>query len=123
MIGYVTLGTSDFDRSVAFYDALLATVGVRRLWTHGTTAAWGPSRAHPALLITAPFNGEAPTVGNGVMVALKVASRAEVDAVHEKAMALGGADEGAPGPRGSTGFYGGYFRDPDGNKLNAYVPG
>ncbi|MFT5680398.1 MAG: catechol 2,3-dioxygenase-like lactoylglutathione lyase family enzyme [Myxococcota bacterium] len=123
MIGYVTLGTSDFDRSVAFYDALLAPIGVRRLWTHGTTAAWGTSREAPALLISAPFDGEAPTVGNGVMVALKVVSRAQVDAVHACALTLGGSDEGAPGPRGSTGFYGGYFRDPDGNKLNAYIPG
>jgi predicted lactoylglutathione lyase len=35
-------------------------------------------------------------------------------------MKLGGKDEGAPGPRGDSGFYAGYFRDPDGNKLNFF---
>lgn len=36
-----------------------------------------------------------------------------------KAVALGGSDEGAPGPRGSN-FFGAYFRDLDGNKLAAF---
>lgn len=123
MIGYVTIGTNNFERAVTFYDALLATIGVERLWTHGTTAAWGVSRQAPALLVMAPNDGNAATVGNGVMVALKVADRAEVDALHAKCLELGGRDEGKPGPRGESDFYGGYFRDLDGNKLNAYIPG
>jgi len=53
-------------------------------------------------------------------VALAVDSRDKVNAVHAKALSLGGKDEGAPGPRGDSGFYAGYFRDPDGNKLNAF---
>lgn len=123
MIGYITLGTRNFDAAVEFYDSLLSTIGIHRLWKHGKMAAWGPSRQEPALCVTAPFDGEPATVGNGVMVALKMESREQVDAVHAKALALGSFDEGAPGPRGSTGFYGAYFRDPDGNKLNAYIPG
>ena len=67
-----------------------------------------------------PFDGEAATVGNGVMVALEAKSPEQVDAIYATAMAQGGTDEGAPGPRGNDGFYAGYFRDPDGNKLNAF---
>jgi len=122
MIGYVTLGTNSFDRAVEFYDALLATLGIQRLWSHGTMAAWGPSRDTVALCVTTPHDGKPATIGNGVMVALRVATRDQVHAVHAKALELGGIDEGAPGPRGQHGFYGGYFRDLDGNKLNAYVP-
>ena len=67
-----------------------------------------------------PFDEQSATVGNGVMVALSVESRDQVDAVYQKAMALGAADEGAPGER-QTGFYVGYFRDLDGNKLAVYI--
>ncbi len=72
---------------------------------------------------TEPHDKNAATVGNGVMIALKVGSREQVDALHAKALTLGGTDEGQPGPRGEHGFYGAYFRDLDGNKLNAYIPG
>jgi len=122
MIGYVTLGTNDFERSVQFYDALLETIGIKRLWKLETFASWGPSREQSALCVTAPFDGNTATAGNGTMIALKVESMEQVQAVHAKAIALGGADEGAPGPRGSSGFYAGYFRDLDGNKLNVYTP-
>jgi len=122
MIGYVTLGTNDYERAVAFYDALLATIDIQRLWSYDGFAAWGPSRDEPSLCLVRPRDGAAGTVGNGVMVALKVKSREQVDALHAKALALGGADEGAVGPRGDSGFYAGYFRDPDGNKLNVYIP-
>lgn len=122
MIGYVTLGTNDFERAVEFYDQLLATIGIERLWKHGSMAAWGPSREHTALCVTAPYDGNPAVAGNGVMIALKVGDRDEVCAVHARALELGATDEGAPGPRGDHGFYGGYFRDLDGNKLNAYTP-
>ncbi len=123
MIGYVTIGTNDFENAQRFYDALLETIGIDRLWATDTMTAWGRSRDTPALCLTAPFDGNTATVGNGVMIALKVANRDDVDALHAKAILLGGRDEGAPGPRGEHGFYGGYFRDLDGNKFNAYVPG
>ncbi|GAA6208115.1 VOC family protein [Cognatishimia sp. WU-CL00825] len=123
MIGYVTIGTNNFDAALAFYDALFATIGINRLWKHGQMAAWGPSREAPAFCITSPFDGAAATKGNGSMIALKMADKAQVEAMHAKCLALGGSCEGAPGPRGEHGFYGGYFRDPEGNKLNAYIPG
>ena len=59
------------------------------------------------------------------MVAFAAGSRANVDKLHAKALALGGTDEGAPGLRGPEeyGFYGAYFRDLDGNKLCAFHVG
>ena len=122
MIGYVTLGTNNFEAALKFYDALFSSVGASRLWKHGDMAAWGCSRAEPALCLACPFNGETASVGNGVMVAFKMTNRKAVDTLHAKCLEYGGTDEGAPGPRGDHGFYGGYFRDLDGNKLNAYVP-
>ncbi|MEQ1519511.1 MAG: VOC family protein [Usitatibacteraceae bacterium] len=122
MIGYVTLGTNDLARAAKFYDALLATIGAGRFMESDTFIAWGTGPTSPGLGLIKPFNGKAATVGNGVMVALVVDSSAKVDALYKKAMELGGSDEGPPGPRGS-GFYAGYFRDPDGNKLNAFCMG
>jgi predicted lactoylglutathione lyase len=122
MIGYVTLGTADLARAAAFYDALLATIGASRYMESDRFVAWTVSPTTPALGVALPYDGKPASVGNGTMVALLVDSRAKVDAVHKKALELGGSDEGAPGPRGD-GFYGGYFRDLDGNKLNAFCMG
>ncbi len=119
MIGYVTLGTNDLARAAAFYDSLLAELGAGRIMEDGQFIAWGTAMDAPGLALTRPHDGKAATVGNGVMVALTVDSPDKVDAVHAKAMELGGRDEGAPGPR-SESFYAGYFRDPDGNKLNVF---
>lgn len=119
MIGYVTLGTNRFDEAAQFYDELFALTGAGRMLESDRFIAWGTGMTSPALSITRPHNGEPATVGNGVMVALAMNSPEKVDAVHAKALELGGTDEGAPGPRGDQ-FYAGYFRDLDGNKLNAF---
>lgn len=120
MIGYVTLGTNDLARACAFYDELFALIGCGRIMEEGQFVAWGSSMEEPGFSITRPFDGQPATVGNGVMVALMMDSTEQVDAVYNKAIELGGTDEGAPGPRGE-GFYAGYFRDLDGNKLNAFT--
>jgi catechol 2,3-dioxygenase-like lactoylglutathione lyase family enzyme len=122
MIGYVTLGTNDLPGAAAFYDALMAEMGVKRLWDFGRGIAWGVSQDKPCLGIMKPYDGNAATVGNGVMVALALDAREKVDRVHKKALELGGKDEGSVGSRGD-GFYAGYFRDLDGNKLNVFCMG
>ena len=122
MIGYVTLGTNDIKRSAAFYDKLLGEIGAKRIMDFETFIVWGNSPTQAGLSVTKPFDGNPATVGNGVMVAFLVDSAAKVDALYKKAMALGGRDEGAPGQRGE-GFYAAYFRDLDGNKLNAFFMG
>ena len=120
MIGYVTLGTNDLDRAVAFYDELLALVGASRMMEEpGAFVAWAVAPDKPALSVTRPWDGSKATAGNGTMVALAVNSQELVNAVHAKALELGGADEGAAGQR-MPGFYAGYFRDLDGNKLNVF---
>ena len=119
MIGYVTLGTNRIQDAAKFYDSLLQEVGGSRFMEMDTFIAWTSGPKSPGICITLPFDGNAATVGNGVMVAISVDSTEKVDALHAKAMALGGSDEGAPGDRGN-GFYAGYFRDLDGNKLNAF---
>ncbi len=121
MIGYVTLGTNRFDDAAKFYDALLGSIGAKRVFELDTFVAWSTGPAAPAIALTKPYDQEAATVGNGTMVAIAVKDPAQVDALYAKALELGGSDEGAPGPR-LGGFYIGYFRDLDGNKLNAFCP-
>ena len=119
MIGYVTLGSNDIPRAAKFYDELLAVIGAGRVFEGDTFVAWGTKPGAPALSVITPYDGNEATVGNGTMVALVVDSPEKVDAVHAKALELGGANEGDTGPR-QDGFYAGYFRDLDGNKLNAF---
>ena len=120
MIGYVTLGTNDISAAGAFYDALLADSGASRMMDEEGFIAWTVSTEKPALSVCKPNDGNTATVGNGMMVALVFDTPEKVVAMHALAMELGGTDEGAPGPRGESGFYAGYFRDLDGNKLCAF---
>ena len=119
MIGYVTLGTNRIEDAAKFYDSLLAEIGGSRFMEMDTFIAWTSGPNSPGICVTLPFDGKQASVGNGVMVAITVDSTDKVDALHSKALALGASDEGAPGDRGN-GFYAGYFRDLDGNKLNAF---
>ncbi|MFZ4602386.1 MAG: VOC family protein [Caulobacterales bacterium] len=120
MIGYVTLGTNDLTRAAKFYDAIAAELGVGRMMESDAFIAWGTPGGAAGIGLTKPFNGQPATVGNGVMVALEAKDAAQVDRLHAIALAQGGTCEGPPGPRGPT-FYAAYFRDLDGNKLNAFV--
>ncbi|MBP6514002.1 MAG: VOC family protein [Steroidobacteraceae bacterium] len=119
MIGYVMLGTNDVEASSKFYDELLALLGAKRFMETDRGYAWMTTWEQCGLGVMKPFDGKPATVGNGVMVALACDSPAKVDEVYAKALSLGGTDEGPPGPRGE-GFYAAYFRDLDGNKLDAF---
>ncbi len=120
MIGYVCLGTNDLARATKYYDALLGELGAKRFMDYETFKVWGTGKGKPGLALTKPYDGKPATVGNGVMVALQCKDRAQVDRVYQLARSMGAQDEGPPGER-FAGFYAGYFRDPDGNKLNAFV--
>ena len=123
MIGYVTLGTNDREKSSKFYDALCGELGVGRMMENEQFIAWGKPGGGAGIGLTKPFDGNAASVGNGVMVALEAKDPGQVARLHALALEHGGSDEGAPGLRGG-GFYAAYFRDPDGNKLNAFcMPG
>ena len=124
MIGYVTLGSNDLERSRAFYDALMPVIGAGRIMEFGDNfTMYGTGMGKPGLAVCKPYDGNAATAGNGNMASIAVDSRAKVDALHAKALELGGSCEGPPGVRGDEGpgaFYGASFRDPDGNKLAAF---
>ncbi len=122
MIGYVTLGTNDLPKAVAFYEKLLGSLGAKHVFESDRGIAWGTGMHSPGLAVMKPFDGQPATRGNGTMVALVVDSREKVDALYKLAIDLGGTDEGKPGPRGD-GFYAAYFRDLDGNKLNCFFMG
>ena len=120
MIGYVTLGTNDLARAAVFYDALAAELDTPRMMDFDGFIAWGKPGGAAGIGLTKPYDGNPATVGNGVMVALEAKDKEQVDRLYELALAHGGTCEGPPGPRGDS-FYAGYFRDPDGNKLNAFL--
>ena len=122
MIGYVTVGTNDLARAAKFYDAIAAELSTPRMMEFDNFIAWGRANGPAGIAVTKPYDGQPATVGNGVMVAFEAKDKDQVDRLYAIALANDGTDEGAPGPRGD-GFYAGYFRDPDGNKLNAFVMG
>ena len=118
MIGYVTIGTSDMERAVAFYDALLAEIGARQLFGMDRIKFYGTGQG-AMLAVCIPYDQKAQAPGNGTMVSIDAGSREKVDKLYEKACALGASDEGEPGERMPI-FYGAYVRDLDGNKLCFY---
>lgn len=117
MIAYVTIGTNDLGRAGTFYDAVLGVMGAKRIFAGDRIIDWGTG-VGPFIAVCKPYDGQTASVGNGMMVALAAKDEAEVAAVHAAAIAAGGADEGAPGSRGT--FHAGYFRDLDGNKLAVF---
>lgn len=123
MIGYVTIGALDVEASLPFYDAVLAAIGYERGFFDGGWAGYGPAGAETNTFICPPFDGQPARGGNGIMIAFKAPDTAAVESAYAAALANGGSDEGAPGPRPpeSTNFYAAYLRDPTGNKLAIYA--
>lgn len=122
MIGYVCLGTNDLERAATFYDELLKDLGAHRTGETERYVMWGTSPSASMVCLIKPLDGRAASVGNGSMVALTARSTDQVDAIYRKAISIGAKDEGPAGPRGD-GFYAGYFRDVDGNKLAVFHMG
>ena len=118
MIHHVSVGTNDLPRSIAFYDAVLPGLGLRRtLDDPGEGMHYGTGHTEFSTIRT-----DAPAVpGNGVHVAFDVEDRGMVDAFHAAALAAGGTDDGAPGlrPEYDAHYYAAFVRDPDGNKIEA----
>lgn len=123
MIAYSTVGVNDMDRAITFYDAVLGALGATRETTSPTWTGYVRAGDRGRFFLTRPFDRAAASGGNGAMLAVLAADRASVDAFHAAAMRTGGADEGPPGVRAGMDpvFYAAYVRDPDGNKLCAFV--
>ena len=122
MIGYATVGTTDMEKAKSFWSELLASKGATVFSDSGRIACIGTGVDEPFLSVCIPYDESTPEPGNGTMLAFTCESREEVDALYAKAIKLGGTDEGPAGERSPT-FYGGYFRDPDGNKACFYKMG
>lgn len=122
MFGYITLGSNDVAAAGKFYDALFADMDISRCYSYPSFIGWSKGESEPFLAVTQPYDGNEATVGNGVMVALRLASATDVDQCYAKAIELGAVDEGQPGER-AGGFYAAYFRDLDGNKINCHCLG
>ncbi len=120
MFSHVCVGVADVARAVAFYDGVLAPLGVTRFVTEADVAGWRMEAGGAAFYVGRPFDGGPPTPGNGTMAAFMAPSPEAVDAAHAAALAAGGACEGPPGarPQYGEGYYGAYFRDLDGNKVH-----
>lgn len=123
MIGYVMVGSSDLDRSVTFYDAILAPLGLTQVDRTESYVAYAPETDLDAVefYVTLPYDGGKCTFGNGTMIAFEAPTMEALDQFHVVGQQSGGTDEGAPGPReeGSNICYG-YLRDPEGNKICAF---
>jgi predicted lactoylglutathione lyase len=117
MLAYTTLGVSDFERAKSFYEALLAVIGAQYVLGNERIALFGHDVTNPMLAVCIPYDEGEPSAGNGTMVAIRAGGPAECDAMYEKAIELGATCDGPPGERSPGFFYGGYVRDPDGNKL------
>ncbi|SFA66414.1 VOC family protein [Metapseudomonas otitidis] len=119
ILSHVSLGSNDFDRAVAFYDRVLATLGCRRVVEHPGAVAYG--REYPEFWIQRPYNGAPASVGNGTHIGFFAPDRESVDAFYQAAIAAGARPDGAPGPREEYGapYYGCFVRDLDGHKVEA----
>ena len=119
MVGYATVGTNDLGRATGYYDHLLAVVGASRVLEYERIVIWASEPGSEMLGVCEPLDGKSASPGNGCMAGIRAGSTELADRLYEKALELGGTDEGGPGDRGN-GFYAGYFRDLDGNKLVAF---
>ncbi|MBD0335047.1 MAG: VOC family protein [Cyanobacteria bacterium Co-bin13] len=119
IISHVSIGTQDFDRAVAFYDAVLSTLGCKRVMEHPGAVAYG--KLYPEFWVGVPFDNQSATVGNGTHFGFIAPTREAVHAFYEAALAAGGTGDGSPGPRSDYGepYYGCFVRDPDGHKIEA----
>lgn len=117
MINYVMIGTNRFEKAIEFYEALMREMGAERVYVTDRSAGWGWGMGTAMFIVTKPYDREKASVGNGSMVAFDIETPELVDKLHAKALALGGTNEGDPGPRGEQ-LYVGYWRDLDGNKFN-----
>jgi catechol 2,3-dioxygenase-like lactoylglutathione lyase family enzyme len=121
MIDHVSLPVRSLEASARFYEAVLGAIGFARLVNRADTTGFG--KRYAELWINRRAGMVPASPDSGAHVCLRARSAAEVDAFHRAALAHGGSDDGAPGPRphdmaGQT-YYAAFVRDPDGNRLEA----
>jgi len=120
VLGHLSFGVSDLARAIVFYDAALAPLGLRRVWTKPDAAGYGPSGGGDLLALKKQSSPVKPP-GPGFHLAFNAASQAAVDAFHARALGAGGTDNGRPGLRSYYGpaYYAAFVIDPDGYAIEA----
>ena len=122
MIMHICVGTRDLEKAGTFYDAIAGVLGNARNATTERTIYYGATGVGVGFAVTLPYDGNPASIGNGTMATIGAKDRDQVSALHAAALANGGSDEGAPGER-ANGMFVAYWRDPDGNKMNAVALG
>ncbi|MEP3115786.1 VOC family protein [Nisaea sp.] len=119
MIDHVSIAVSDLERSVAFYEAVLAPLGFTRLAERERTIGFG--KKYPEFWLNLRPDMEVVPEGTGIHICLRASSGQAVDEFHAAALEQGGRDDGVPADRQAqmTTYYGAFIRDPDGNKIEA----
>jgi len=119
IMSHVSVGTNKFEEATAFYDAVMETIGAKRIMEHPGAVAYG--KQFPEFWVQTPHDGKTAQTANGVHFSFFAASNTEVDAFYKAALAAGAKDDGAPGPRSDygAGYYGCFLRDLDGHKIEA----
>ena len=119
ILSHVSIGTNDLARSLAFYDAVLAPIGARRVFDTPGAVAYG--RQFPEFWVQLPHDRRRAETPNGVHFAFLAPDRDTVHAFYEAGIAHGALGDGEPGPRPHYGkaYYGCFLRDPDGHKIEA----
>lgn len=112
-MNYFVFGTNNMEKAVAFYDAIFKIAGVNKIHSQGRMTLWAGQDFMFA--IAEPFNGEIATNGNGTMIGFNLSSSQQVEELYEKALSIGGENEGTPGMR--SGRFSAYVRDLDKNKI------
>ena len=123
MIDHLSLGVRDLARARAFYDAVLAPLGYRRVFDLEDASGYGRPDPHPLKEQALPFwigHEPAGVVLNG-HICFSAPARAAVDAFHAVALAAGGRDNGKPGlrPHYHAHYYAAFIVDPDGHRIEA----
>ena len=121
IMSHVSVGTNRFKEAIAFYDAVLATVGARRIIEIPGVDAVAYGKQFPEFWVQTPIDGKPANVGNGTHFGFIASSKEAVDAFYAAAVAAGASPDGPPGGRPHYGepYYGCFVRDLDGNKIEA----
>jgi catechol 2,3-dioxygenase-like lactoylglutathione lyase family enzyme len=119
MIDHVSIAVADLKRSAAFYEAVLEPLGYRKIADRAASVGFG--KKYPEFWLNARPNGAGAAEDTGAHICLRARSIEAVREFHTRALANGGGDDGAPGPRKGemTDYFGAFIRDPDGNKIEA----